>query len=127
MDQNKIEWQPMPGKVIVKKIEDDRETFRKGGVILRPATAQQPRTTGYIIAVFEPFIETDGEQYDPVCKVGDLVIFGKHGGIEISYGDETVVCLRETEILTRVKVGDPEELSLVPGEFDTLHEETPDA
>lgn len=121
----KIVWKPLPGKIIAKKIENDRETFAKGGMIIRPATSVQPRTTAEVLAVFETYLETDGQEYEPYCKVGDIVIFGKHGGIEIQFGDETVICLRETEILTRVEVDDPTQISLVPGEFDSLHEETP--
>lgn len=129
MDSTKKEgvvWKPMPGKVIVKKIENDRETFQKGGKIIRPATSVQPRTTGEVIAVFDPYTETDGHEFEPICQPGDIVIFGKNGGIEIGFGEETIICLRETEILTRVEISDPTTVSVVPGEFDSLDERTPE-
>jgi co-chaperonin GroES (HSP10) len=124
MTQNKqITWEPMPGKIVVKVVEE-RDHFRSGGIIVKPPTVQQPRTTGRVVAVYEPFTDVnDSQETTAFVEVGDLVIFGKHSGIELEFGDERVVCIRESEILTKVVLSDPEDASKVgvaAGKFDHL-------
>jgi co-chaperonin GroES (HSP10) len=95
-------FKPMPGKIVVKTVGES-EFLDRSKLIFAPATRANPRTTGVIIAVYEAF--TIGEvETEPFLKVGDKVIFGMHSGIEIEYGREKVVILREQEILTIVEV-----------------------
>lgn len=105
-----IEWQPMPGKVVVKVL-GERETYGKAGLIIRPQTVLQPRTTGKVIAVYEPFIDYgDKEETSSYLTAGDIVVFGRHSGVEVEFGGDKVVILREQEILTRVKIESPEDV-----------------
>lgn len=119
---SKIVWKPMPNRIVVKKV-GERETFDKAGLIFRPVTHAQPRTTGEVLAVYEPFVDEQDKEVGSYLQVGDIVIFGKHGGIEIEYGSEVVICLAEREILTKVEFEDPsdvEQLELAPGFADDI-------
>lgn len=103
-------FQPMPGK-IVARVVGERDHYGKG-LILKSPTVRNPRTTAVVVAVYEPFLvnETETEAY---VNVGDTIIFGLHSGIEIEYGDEKVIILREQEILTKIKLSSPEDISTI--------------
>lgn len=120
---SRVIWEPMPGKVAVKVL-GERDTWGKGGRIIRPATAVRPRTTAKVIAVYDAFIDYgDTEESKPFLSVGDIVVFGQHAGIEVEYGNDKVIILREQEILTRVKLENPEDigaLGVAPGQLDDV-------
>jgi co-chaperonin GroES (HSP10) len=122
-NESKVVWDPMPGKIVAKAVEE-QSTFRTGGIIIKPATVSQPRTTARVVAVYEPFLDVhDTEETKPFVDVGDLIIFGRHSGIELEFGSERVICLKESEILTKVKLSNPEDASkigVVSGKFDHL-------
>lgn len=105
-----IRFKPMPGKVVVKVVGDS-EFIGTSKLILSPASRENPRTTGQVIAVYEPFLTGDGEtEATPYVQKGDLVIFGKFTGTDVQIGREKVIVLKEADILSIVDVqGDPEE------------------
>jgi co-chaperonin GroES (HSP10) len=113
-DTIKPVFKPMPGK-IVAKVVGERDTYGKG-LILKSPTRVNPRTTAEVVAVYEPFLldnaNPDSETSSYV-QVGDIVVFGLHSGIEIEYGDEKVIILREQEILTKVVVQKPEDIARI--------------
>lgn len=119
----RVTWEPMPGKVVCKVV-GERETYGRTGLIVRPPTAAQPRTTAEVVAVYDPFVDYgDTEETKSYVEVGDIVVFGKHSGVEVTYGDQTVIVLREQEILTKVKLESPEDVAamgVAPGAFDDL-------
>jgi chaperonin GroES len=104
-------FRPMPGKIVVRTVGDS-EFLDKSKLIFAPATRTNPRTTGVIIAVYEPFMTGDVET-EAYLKVGDKVIFGMHSGIEIEYGREKVIILREAEILTIVELENEEDIEQI--------------
>ena len=118
-----IKWCPMPGKIVCEVI-GERDTLGKSGLIFRPPTVQQPRTTAKVLAIYEPFINDFNEESESYLKPGDIIIFGKHSGVEVEYGDSgKVIILREQEILTKVEIEKPEdihELGVAPERFDDL-------
>ena len=100
------QWLPMPNKVVVKVVED-KTTWDRAGRIIKPDTIAQPRTTALVIAVYEPFVDSQDNEVGSYVQVGDYVVFGKHGGIELAFGEEKVVVLWEKEILTKVVFNEP--------------------
>jgi co-chaperonin GroES (HSP10) len=111
---------PMPGKIVAQVI-GEREVYGKG-LILRPSTIQNPRTTAKVIAVYEPFMVNDTET-ESYVKVDDIVIFGMHSGIMIEYGEEKVIILREQEILTKIVVEDEKAIEEVGVATDKTFED----
>jgi co-chaperonin GroES (HSP10) len=109
----------MPGKIVAKVI-GERGVYGSG-IILKPATVRNPRTTAEVIAVYEPFL-VNNEETEAYVQVGDKIIFGMHSGIEIEYGTEKVIILREQEILTKVETDDVSDISVVSNTagFDDL-------
>ena len=99
-----VVWKPMPGKIVVKVLgETDRSA---SGLLFLPPNRDVPRTTGEVIAIYEPFTLDSGEDAEystPFVKVGDVVIFGRFTGTEITFRDEKVIVLKEADILTIVE------------------------
>lgn len=103
-----IVFEPMPGKIVVEKLDDQMETA--GGLIL----LRDPNTSkiAKVIAIYEPFQlhldKPDTELTEAYVNVGDLVVFGKHNGVEITVTLDGVrkqaIVLKETEILTKVRL-----------------------
>ena len=99
-----VVWKPMPGKIVVKVLGDTERSA--SGLLFLPATREIPRTTGEVIAIYEPFTFGTGEDAEystPFVKVGDVVIFGRFTGTEITFRDEKVIVLKEQDILTIVE------------------------
>lgn len=116
----KIKFRPMPGKIACQVV-GERDTYGSG-LIIKPATRVNPRTTAKVIAVYEAFMVNEKET-ESFVKVGDLVIFGMHSGIEVEYGQsEKVIILREQEILCIVEADDEEisKVGVAAGVFDDM-------
>ena len=101
-EQEGVIWEPMPGNIVVEVI-GDTERVGSLGIIFAPANREVPRTTGKVIAIYEPFLNDDNTESAPYVAVGDIVIFGRFTGTEISYDRKKVVVLKEADILTKVK------------------------
>ena len=96
MPAKKTSIQPLADRVLVKRIEEDRQT--KGGIIV-PDTAKEKPQQGKIFAVGPGRMSEDGKRIKPGVKKGDKVLFGKYAGTEVSMGNEEYLILREEDIL----------------------------
>lgn len=95
----RIIFEPAPGKLVVQPLNGEQIT--ESGLIL---PGGERATLGEVIFTYEPFIDpTDNVETTAFYKVGDRVIFGKHGGVEIQYGRKKAIVLKENEILTKVR------------------------
>lgn len=121
----KVKFRPMPGKIVCQVV-GERDTYGSG-LILKPATRVNPRTTAKIVAVYEPFLldpSNEDSETESYLKKGDTVIFGLHSGIEVEYGSEKVIILREQEILCIVEASEDTiaQTGVAAGAFDDLEE-----
>ncbi|MEI6408474.1 MAG: co-chaperone GroES [Bacteroidota bacterium] len=82
---------PIADRVIVKTAPADEKT--KGGIII-PDTAKEKPQRGEVIAVGPG---KDGNLM--TVQVGDIVLYGKYSGQEISYEGQDYLIMREEEIL----------------------------
>jgi co-chaperonin GroES (HSP10) len=100
-------YRPMPGKIVAKlRVQEQRS-----GLILLSDPANS--RIAEVIAVYEPFnlhLDRPDEMTEAYVQVGDLVIFGRHSGVEVSVGKDRVVVLKESEILTKIEIVDLDEL-----------------
>jgi co-chaperonin GroES (HSP10) len=100
-------YKPMPGKIVAKlRVEEQRS-----GLILLSDPANS--RIAEVIAVYEPFnlhLDQPDQMTEAYVQVGDLVIFGRHNGVEVSVGRDRVVVLKESEILTKIEVIDTDQL-----------------
>ena len=86
---------PLGDKVVVKVSEEEEKTA--GGIIL-PDTARKKPQEGKVVAVGPGKLLDDGKRAPMNVKVGDIVVFAKYGGTEITVDDEELVILDEDSI-----------------------------
>jgi chaperonin GroES len=93
-----INLQPLGDRIVVKPSEKEERT--KSGIVL-PDTAKEKPQEGEVLAVGPGRITDDGKRITPDVKVGDTVIYAKYGGTEVKVENETLVILRESDILAK--------------------------
>jgi chaperonin GroES len=86
---------PLADRVVVKPLEDT-ETMR-GGLFI-PDTAKEKPQQGEIIAVGPGRFE-EGKRVPMEVKAGDRVLYGKYSGSEVTIDGDTVLILRESDVL----------------------------
>ena len=87
---------PLGDRVILK--QDEAEVTTASGLFLASDAKEKPQT-GTIIAVGEGKMDKDGKLLPMPVKVGDKVIYGKFGGVDLKYDNEEYVVLSEKDIL----------------------------
>ena len=90
-----ITIKPLADRVIVEPMEG--ETM-KGGIII-PDTAKEKPQQGKVIAVGPGRVNDAGERVAPEVKKGDVVLYGKYAGTEVSVEGHDYLILREGDIL----------------------------
>lgn len=102
-----VQLVPMPGNVVVEVLGSE-ERIGELGIIFAPQSMKIPRTTGRVVAVYEPFMVGDkDEEIESVLKVGDIVLFSQFSGTAVTMKRAKYVIMSEKEILC--KVVDPSE------------------
>jgi len=86
---------PLADRVIVAPME--KETM-KGGIII-PDTAKERPQQGKIVAVGPGQTSDSGERVAPEVKKGDIVLYGKYAGTEVSVDGNDYLILRESDVL----------------------------
>lgn len=95
-----MKLQPLQDRIIVEAAA--KEEMSVGGIIL-PDSAQEKPQRGTVLAV-GPGKRLDSGQISPVdVKVGDVVLYGKYSGTEVTVGDIDYTILRADEILAVVE------------------------
>ena len=87
---------PLADRVVVKAVE--LEEKKQGGIII-PDTAKEKPQQGKIIAVGPGRVSDSGEKVAMEVKVGDVVLYGKYSGTEVTIDDEDLLIMRESDIL----------------------------
>ncbi len=92
---------PLGDRVVIKPLEAQAKT--KGGILL-PDTAKEKPQEGKVVAVGKGKLLDNGTFATPEVKAGDIVLYGKYSGNEITSkeGDELLI-VREEDILAIVK------------------------
>ena len=82
---------PLQDRVIVKRVEEEEKT--KGGIII-PDTAKEKPQKGTVVAV------GPGKKDEPMTvKPGDVVLYGKYSGTEITVDSKNYLIMRESDIV----------------------------
>jgi chaperonin GroES len=95
----KIKIRPLDDRVVVQPIGAEEVT--SGGIVL-PDSAQEKPQRGSVVAVGPGRLLDNGQRGEVAVEVGDEVIYGKYGGMDIEVNGEEVKVLRETDILAKV-------------------------
>ncbi len=96
-----MNFQPLGDRIIIKPLEPENKT--KGGIVL-PDTVKEKPQEGKVVAVGKGRILDNGSVQKPEVKEGDVVLYGKYSGTEVTTkdGDEYLI-VKEEDILAIVK------------------------
>nr|AAW49743.1 hypothetical protein FTT1695 [synthetic construct] len=87
---------PLQDRVLVRRAEEEKKSA--GGIILT-GSAQEKPSQGEVVAVGNGKKLDNGTTLPMDVKVGDKVLFGKYSGSEVKVGDETLLMMREEDIM----------------------------
>lgn len=94
--KNKVKVQPLHDRVLVEPMPAEEKTA--GGIII-PDTAKEKPQKGIVVAVGQGRWDEDGEKRIPLdVKVGDVVLYGKYAGTEITIDGKEYLIMRESDI-----------------------------
>jgi len=97
----KVNLRPLADRVVVEPKEEEEVTA--SGIVL-PETAKEKPQKGSVIAVGPGKTDDQGNLIPMEVKVGDVVLYAKYGGTEVKLsGDQTVLVLRESDILAVIE------------------------
>ncbi len=91
---------PLGDRILVKRSDND-EQMTSGGIII-PDTAKEKPQEGEVVAVGNGRLLDSGDRQPVDVAVGDLVLFAKYGGTEVTYDNNEYLILREDDILAKV-------------------------
>lgn len=91
-----MNFKPLGGRVLVKMIE--REQTTASGIVL-PDTAKEKPQTAEVVAVGEGKLDDSGKRVAVEVKAGDVIVFAKYSGTEISLEGTDYMILDSDDIL----------------------------
>jgi chaperonin GroES len=95
-----MKLQPLHDRIVVEAAAKEERT--SGGIIL-PDTAQEKPARGTVLAVGPGKTLDNGKKAPVDVKVGDVVLYGKYSGTEVTVGGEDFVILRADDVLAVVE------------------------
>ena len=91
-----MKMKPLSDRVVIKPAPADEKV--QGGIII-PDTAKEKPQKGKIVAVGPGKISDSGDKIAMTVKVGDMVLYGKYSGTEVTVDNEDYLIVRESDIL----------------------------
>ena len=91
---------PLHDRVIVRRVEEEKTTA--SGLIIPDSATEKP-SKGEILAVGNGRVNDNGDVFTLDVKVGDQVLFGQFAGTEIKVDGETLLVMREDDIVAVVE------------------------
>jgi chaperonin GroES len=91
-----MKFRPLHDRVVVRRIEEDSKS--KGGIII-PDTAKEKPIQGEIVAAGPGARDEAGKLQPLDVKAGDLVLFGKWSGTEVTSVGVEYLIMKESDIL----------------------------
>ncbi len=91
-----MEIKPLADRVLVRALEESE--VKRGGIII-PDTAKEKPQEGEVIAVGPGRLSDKGERIAPEVKKGDRILFGKYSGTEVTVSGDSLLIMRENDIL----------------------------
>ena len=87
---------PLGDRVVIKPAPEEEKT--SGGIVL-PDTAKKKPQEGEVIAVGPGKLLENGKRAPMSVAKGDVVIYSKYGGTEITIGGKEYMVLEEDQIM----------------------------
>jgi chaperonin GroES len=92
----KVNFKPLGDRALVKIVEREEKT--PSGIVL-PDTAKEKPQTAEVISVGEGKVDKDGQRVPLEVSQGDVIVFAKYSGTEISLDGEDYMILDADDIL----------------------------
>jgi len=86
---------PLGDKVVVEPLESEEKSA--GGIIL-PDSAKKKPQEGTVVAVGPGKVLENGNRGEMSVKVGDIVVYAKYGGTEVTVEGKDVIILDQDSI-----------------------------
>ena len=95
-----VNIKPLEDRILVKA--NEAETTTASGLVI-PDTAKEKPQEGTVVAVGPGRWDEDGDKRIPVdVSEGDVVVYSKYGGTEISYQGQDFLILSARDVLAVV-------------------------
>jgi chaperonin GroES len=91
---------PLYDRLVVRRLE--AETTTKSGIIIPDKASEKP-TQGEVVAIGDCVVSDAGERRQLSVKVGDRVLFGQYAGSEIKVDGETLLVMKESDVLAIIE------------------------
>ena len=91
-----LKIKPLEDRVVVEAMAAD-ETTASGSIL--PDTAQEKPQQGTVVGVGKGKNNEDGTTSKMTVKAGDVVLYGKYSGTEITNEGKHLLIMRESDIL----------------------------
>jgi chaperonin GroES len=91
-----MKFRPLHDRILVERVGEEEKT--KSGIII-PDSAREKQQKGKVIAVGNGRVNDKGEVLKLDVKVGDVVLFEKYGGEDITIDGKDFVVLKEEGVI----------------------------
>ena len=91
-----MKFRPLHDRVLVRRVEEEERTA--GGIII-PDTAKEKPMQAEIVAVGPGGRDDSGNLIPLDVAIGDVVLFGKYAGSEVTIDGQELLILRESDIM----------------------------
>jgi chaperonin GroES len=91
---------PLHDRIIVQRLEEGERQI--GGIII-PDTAKEKPQQGKVVAAGTGKSRDDGKRIPLDVRPGDLILFGKYAGQEITLEGEEYLIVKEDEVLAVIE------------------------
>ncbi len=91
-----MSFKPLHDRVLVRRVKGEEKT--KGGLII-PENAKEKPAEGEVISVGPGARKDSGELIAPTVAAGDIILFGKWSGTEVTIDGEELLIMKESDIL----------------------------
>jgi chaperonin GroES len=95
-----MNYRPLHDRLVVRRLDDGEQTI--GGILI-PDSAKEKPQRGTVIAVGSGTVKDDGTRVPLDVTTGDLILFGKYGGQEVTLDGEALLIMRENDVLAVVE------------------------
>ncbi len=94
--------EPLDDRLVIQPKNVKGDAMSKGGIVIVEAARERP-AEGTVVAVGPGRHHPSATGRVPLAvKVGDVVLYGKYSGVEVTHEGQSLLIVREADILARV-------------------------
>jgi len=87
---------PLHDRIIVRRLDEGEQQI--GGIII-PDSAREKPQQGKVVSAGDGKTNDEGKRIPLDVKTGDLILFGKYAGQEVTLDGEAHLIMREDDVL----------------------------